>query len=205
MQHRHLTAVATALAAAFTALPALAETPFVGKTGPLRFEVDSAKSQMTFNADTVAEKVGGICKGVTGSFAVADAAAPEGTTGTISVPVAKMESGNAMRDEHMRKPEWLNAAAHPNITFAITKVSELKAAGTTATGKAIGRFTLNGVTKDIRAPVEIKYAAEKNMVKITTDLKVPLLDYGIKGSAGTVGDKVAAVVTVKCTVFAAAK
>ncbi len=204
MKNRFLISLATVVAS-LVALPAFADSPFTGKTGPLKFEVDSAKSQFSFNADTAAEKVGGIAKGITGSFSISDAAAPEGTSGTITVLVAKMESGNAMRDDHMRKPEWLNAAAHPTITFAIANVSDLKVTGNKATGKAHGKFTLAGVTKDITAPVEIVYSAEKNMVKVTTDLKVPLLEYGVKGSAGTVGDKVSAIVTVKCTLFAAAK
>ena len=204
MSKKFIIAVATTLAT-LGALPAFADTPFTGKTGPLNFEVDSSRSQFSFSADTAAEKVGGIAKGITGSFAIANAAAPEGTTGTITVPVMKMESGNAQRDDHMRKPEWLNAAAHPNITFAIASVSDLKVTGSAASGKAHGKFTLNGVTKDITAPVEIKYSAEKNMIKVTTDLKVPLLDYGIKGSGNTVGDKVAAIVSVKCTLFGVAK
>lgn len=204
MKNRLLISIATAIAA-LTALPAFADSPFTGKTGPLKFEVDSAKSTFAFNADTAAEKVGGVAKGITGSFSVADAAAPEGTTGTITVPTAKMETGNATRDEHMHSAEWLNAAGHPNITFAISKVSDLKVSGATATGKAHGKFTLNGVSKDIVTPVEIKYSAEKNMIKITTDLKVPLLDHGIKGKGGAVGDKVAAIVNVKCTLFAVGK
>ncbi len=119
MMNRFLLSIAT-IVATLTALPAFADSPFTGKTGPLKFEVDSSKSQFTFNADTAAEKVGGVAKGITGTFSLADAAAPDGTTGTITVPVAKMETGNAMRDEHMHSAEWLNAAGHPTITFYIT-------------------------------------------------------------------------------------
>lgn len=204
MMNRMLIALATTLAT-MTALPAFADSPFTGKTGALKFEVDSAKSQFSFNADTAAEKVGGIAKGITGTITIADATNAETTTGTITVPVAKMETGNAMRDEHMHSKEWLNAAGHPQISFAITKVTDLKVNGAAATGKAHGKFTLNGVTKDITTPVDVKYSAEKNMIKVTTDLKVPLLDYGVKGSGGAVGDKVNAVVTVKCTLLGNAK
>ncbi len=204
MMNRFLVTIATVVAT-LTALPAFADSPFTGKTGPLKFEVDTAKSSFAFNADTAAEKVGGVAKGITGSFSIADAANAESTTGTITVATAKMETGNATRDEHMHSAEWLNAAGHPTITFAISKVSDLKVAGATATGKAHGKFTLNGITKDIVTPVEIKYSAEKNMVKVTTDLKVPLLDHGIKGKGGAVGDKVAAIVNVKCTLFGVAK
>ncbi len=204
MQNRFLISIATVVAT-LTALPAFADSPFTGKTGPLKFEVDSAKSSFVFNADTAAEKVGGVAKGITGSFAIADAAAPEGTTGSISVPVAKMETGNATRDEHMHSAEWLNAAGHPTITFDIAKVTDLKVSGTTATGKAHGKFTLNGIAKEISAPVEIKYSAEKNMIKVTADLKVPLLEHGVKGKGGAVGDKVNAIVNVKCTLFGTAK
>ncbi len=204
MKKRFLISIA-AVVATLSALPAFADSPFTGKTGPLKFEVDSAKSQFSFNADTAAEKIGGVAKGITGSFSIADAAAPEGTTGTITVPVAKMESGNATRDEHMHSKEWLNAAGNPNITFTISKVSDLKVTGNKASGKAHGKFTLNGIAKDIVAPVEIAYSAEKNMIKVVTDLKVPLLEHGIKGSGGAVGDKVNAIVNVKCTLFATAK
>lgn len=204
MMNRFLVTLATTVAT-LSALPAFADSPFTGKTGPLKFEVDSAKSQFSFNADTAAEKVGGIAKGISGTITIGDAANAETTSGTITVPVAKMETGNAMRDEHMHSKEWLNAAGHPQITFAISKVGDLKVSGAAATGKAHGKFTLNGVTKDITTSVELKYSAEKNMIKVTTDLKVPLLEYGIKGSGGAVGDKVNATVTVKCTLFGVAK
>ena len=204
MKNRLIIALATTIAS-LTALPAFADSPFTGKTGALKFEVDGSKSQFAFNADTAAEKVGGVAKGISGTISVGDATNPASTTGTITVPVAKMETGNAMRDEHMHSKEWLNAAGHPTITFAIESVSDLKVNGAAATGKAHGKFTLNGITKTIATPIEIKYSAEKNMVKVTTDLKVPLLDHGVKGSGGAVGDKVNAIVTVKCTLFAAAK
>lgn len=197
----------TFLVIATIALPtiAFAETPFVGKTGPLNFEVDSGRSQFTFSADTPAEKVAGTAKGINGSFKIADASNPETTSGTVNVPVAKMESGNNLRDEHMRGSEWLNGGAHPNITFVIEKVTEIKANGNKASGKAHGKFTLNGVTKAITAPVQIVYAADKNMVKVTTQFKVSLADHQIKGQAGQIGSRVSPIVDVTCTLFAAAK
>lgn len=204
MKIRMLTTIVAA-ASLLAALPAFADSPFTGKTGALKFEVDSSKSQFAFNADTAAEKVGGIAKGITGTITVADATAPEGTTGTITVPIAKMESGNAMRDDHMRKPEWLNAGAHPNITYTISKVSDLKVTGNKASGKAHGKFSLNGIAKDLVTPVDIIYSADKNMIKVSTDLKVSFSEHGIKGTAGTVGDKIAPIVNVRCTLFAAAK
>ena len=45
MMNRFLVTLATTVAT-LSALPAFADSPFTGKTGPLKFEVDSAKSQL---------------------------------------------------------------------------------------------------------------------------------------------------------------
>ncbi len=185
--------------------PALASSPFAGKTGPLSFAVDSGKTQFKFLSDAPMEKVPGTADGVTGEIKVADAADPAGTTAKITVPVAKMKTGNDMRDKHMQGPEWLNAGANPTITFEINKFEVGKVDGNRASGKAIGKFTMNGKSVDKALAVDIAYAADKNAIKITTKFKVSFKDHAVKGKGDIIGTKVSPEVEVDCTLYAAAK
>ncbi len=200
------TLIATfSLVLAALAVPAFADTPFTGKTGALTFTVDSGKSQIKFLSEAPAEKIPGTADGAGGEFKVADATAPGGTSGKIIIPVARMKTGNDMRDKHLQSAEWLNAAANPNITFDIERVEITKVDGNRASGKAHGKFTLNGksVAKDMT--IDIAYAADKNALKITSRFKVSLRDHDIKGKAGIVGAKVGEVIEVDATLYANSK
>ncbi len=187
---------------------AYADDLFAGKTGALNFTVDGGQTQFKFISDMPAERIQGTAKGVSGSFAVADATKPDTTTGKIDVPVAKMETGNPMRDGHLQSEEWLNAKANPNVSFAIDKVDgvrDVKADGgkSTAAATAHGTFTLNGVGKRMSMPIQITYKDGK--LKVAAKFKVSLKDYSIKGKAGVVGAKVGETIDVDCTLYANAR
>lgn len=198
---RFVLAAHVAVAGGALALPALADSPFATKTGALSFDIDSAKSQFKWDASGPAEVIKGTAEGVSGSIKVANAADASTTSGSLSVPVARMRTGNAKRDEHLQGPEWLNSSVHPNVTFAIQRVEGM--AG--GRGTAVGSFTLNGVSKPLSAPVEVKYAADKNALKVTTTFKVSLKDYNVKGKAGFVGNKVGEVISVEAVIYATGK
>lgn len=184
---------------------ALADSPFTGKAGTLTFAVDRSRSTCKFLSDAPAEKISGTAKSVSGEFIIADAANPAGTTGKISVPVANMETGNGIRDSHLRGPDWLNGGNFPNLTYAIQNVSGLAVTGNRASGKANGSFGMNGKTKDIIAGIDLAYAADKNLLKVTSKFSVSLKDFAIKGKAGVVGNKVGETIAVECTIYASAK
>ena len=196
---------ATVAAFLAVAAPALANSPFAGKTGALSFSVDSAKTQFKFLSDAPMEKVPGTADGVTGEISVADAANPASTSAKITVAVARMKTGNDMRDKHMQGAEWLNAAANPTISFEISKFEIGKVEGNRASGKAVGRFTMNGKAIDKSIPVDIAYAADKNALKVTTKFKVSLKDHGVKGKGDIIGTKISPEVEVDCTLYAAGK
>ncbi len=191
------------------AAPAWADTPFVGKTGKLTFAVNAEKSEFKFASDAPAERIRGTAKGISGGFTVADATKPETTSGQITVPVAKMQTGNPIRDGHLQGPDWLNTKVNPNVSFDIDKVDirSAKAEGDkgTAEGTAHGSFTLNGVAKKLSFPVQISYLTASGALKVTTKFKVSLKDYNIKGKAGLVGSKVGEVIDVDATLYATAR
>lgn len=201
---RHLITAAI-LATSAIALPALADTPFAGKTGALSFAVDSGKSQLSFLSDAPMEKFKGTAEGISGDFKVADAASPGSVTGKIVVPVAKMKTGNDLRDTHMKGPDWLNAGANPNITFEIEKADLGKIEGNRASGKAHGKFTLNGKTVAKEMAIDVAYAGDRNAIKVTAKFRVSLKDHDIKGKAGAAGSKVGEVIDIEATLYGTGK
>jgi polyisoprenoid-binding protein YceI len=46
-------------------------------------------------------------------------AADGAVRGTLTVPAATLNTKNAKRDEHLRSSDFLNVAAHPDITFVV--------------------------------------------------------------------------------------
>jgi polyisoprenoid-binding protein YceI len=189
---------------------AFADSPFTGKTGKLTFAVNSDKSEFGFISDAPAERMHGTAKGVGGSFTVADATNAETTSGQVTVPVERMETGNPMRDTHLHGPEWLNAKVFPKIAFDIEKVGNIhnvKAAADkgTADGSAQGTFSMNGVGKKMSVPVQISFLPATGMLKVTTKFKISLKDYNIKGKAGMVGNKVGEIIDVEATLYATGK
>lgn len=172
---------------------ALLSLPFMAHAGDF-------EGQFKFTSKAPKEDIFGTAKGT----AALTGSAKDLTSlkGTITVPVASMMTGNNMRDEHLRSPTWLDAAAHPNITFAIKSVvvvsSEDKGKYTQAELKVTGDFTLHGVSKEITAPVTAKIKPD-GKAKLTTDFSIALADYKVEGKAGVVGDKVGSSIECKAS------
>ena len=72
---------------------------------------------------------------------------------TFEIDVNSIDSNDAKRDEHLRGPDFFDAAKYPKMIFKSTKVSQ------SPNGLQItGDMTLHGVTKQIVLPV--KYVGE---------------------------------------------
>ena len=67
----------------------------------------------------------------------------------LTIAADSVDTRNGQRDDHVKSPDFLNAAEFPKITF--------KATGVKASGDSFdvtGKLTLHGVTKDVTAKVE---------------------------------------------------
>ena len=129
--------------------------------------------------------------------------------GSITVPVKTMETGNTVRDDHLRSPDWLDEAKYPNIFFEVESVAldgalseekGMKAAKVKVTGK----FTLHGVTTPLTSDATIKWK-EDGKAKITTSFTIALADYQVKGKAGIVGSKVGTTIGCEATLVGSLK
>lgn len=155
------------------ALVALA--PLLVSAQPVTFKVlDGGQSRATFKTEAPLETIVGNTSLVSGTV-IFDHDKPAAATGRIEVDLASLRTGIDMRDEHLRSPMWLDTANSPKATFDLTKVvlaGSLKPAQSLK-GKAYGKLTIRGVTRDIVADLTA------TSFPLTDALKNP--DFGFTG------------------------
>ncbi len=160
---------------------------------PIVFDFKDPKgvNAIQFALDSVLEPIAGTASGITGKVHF-DPENPAATTGKISVATKSLVVPNSMMNGHLLSDAWLNAPAHPEITFELTKLEEAKTAKNVTSATASGKFTLKGVTKEIKVPVTITYLADSfgkrinkpevkgDLIVLRGEFKITRGDYGIQ-------------------------
>lgn len=170
----------------------------VSSSGEQTFNFEDKRNQATFFSTTPLEDVTGISNAVSGkvTFDVSDI---KTLKGSISIPVASLDTGIELRNEHLVSANWMDAESYPNITFNIKSVSDVKVeADNKLSAKVIGDFTAHGVTKEVVASATITYLVESEQTKqrapgdllgVQASFNVTLSDYDIENMI--IGQKVA--------------
>lgn len=139
--------------------------------------------------------VWGRFNGLKGEFAL-DEGAPESSSLQFQVEAKNVDTGNAKRDEHLRSPDFFNAAQFPAITFKSTAV---KKAGDRY--EVTGDLTLLGVTKSITVSVDKTGQADTKQMGprmgFETTFTIKRSDFGMNKMMGAVGDEVKLIVAVE--------
>ncbi len=115
----------------------------------------------------------------------------------VSIDAASINTRLAKRDEHLRSPDFLDAAKHPTITFRSRKVEKTG----NGTLKMTGDLTIRGVTKEAVLQVEgptppVKDPWGNARVGGTASTKINRKDFGLVWNAAletggvVVGDEV---------------
>ena len=174
------------------------------------------RNTVTFRSEAPLEDIVGTTNEIRG-YIVFDPRNPMGgARGEIVVPVASLHTGIPMRDEHLRGPEWLDAAEHEQITFRIQKTSHVRRVKkgdgfVTYELTAEGPFTLRGGSQDLKTRVPLTYLEESEMTRgkmegdllaARTSFTVALEDFGIKGFEGAVGAKVGKTIDIDVSLMA---
>lgn len=175
-------------------------------TGEKNAEVTSDKSQITFVSTAPAEKIVGTAEGISGAFRMNMGDVSQ-TSGTLSFPVERMNTGNKLRDKHMQGADWLNAPAHPQITFRIDKLADIKLGEKQQDKQAFqamahGAVTVNGVEAPSQAAVTVTVLASGRVKIELTKLAVKLADHKVAGKQGAIGSKVGQTIDITGTIYA---
>lgn len=167
---------------------ALALVGGIASAGPIDFKIGNAggmKVSQVFAIDNDAafENFTGQTHNVQGSIAF-DPQSHKGG-GKITVDLSSIDTGIAMRNEHMRGEMWLNTAKFPTATFETTQVRYLGADRYRVSGK----LTLHGVTRPVSTEATVKYIKQSEATKkamftgdvlqLKTDFSVKLSDFGV--------------------------
>jgi len=126
------------------------------------------------------------------------------STADITIDAASINTRVAKRDEHLRSPDFLDAAKHPAITFRSKRVEK----GADGSLKMTGDLTIKGVTREAVLAVEGPTPAVKDpwgnlRVGGTATTKINRKDFGLTWNAAletggvVVGDEVEITIDVE--------
>jgi polyisoprenoid-binding protein YceI len=111
---------------------------------------------------------------------VADSANPANSSVEVTIATASIDTDVKMRDDHLRSPDFFDAAKYPTITFKSTKVEKRRGNNWTARGI----LTIHGVSKEIILPFKVTGPVKDAQVGARfgaeARLKLNRQDYGIK-------------------------
>lgn len=149
------------------AAPALADT----------YAIDKNHSEAAFQVRHILTKVRGTFRDFGGTINF-DKAKPENSSVEFRIKTGSIDTGVQKRDDHLRSPDFFDAATHPEIVFKSTRIVSKGNNKFDVTGD----FTLHGVTKQITLPVT--FLGEQKFMKGTkagfeTAVTINRKDYGL--------------------------
>jgi polyisoprenoid-binding protein YceI len=172
------------------------------------FYIDDPNSRnaASFTSEAPLESIVGTTSEVLGYVAFDPADPTKGGKGVVAVPVASINTGIPLRDEHLRSAGWLDAEKHPHIRFDIDSAKEVtkassKGGADTYELTLVGTLHLHGKQKKMDIPARISYLKESEKTKSfapgdllrgTATFTIHLADFGITGPKGMdiIGSKV---------------
>ncbi len=151
---------------------------YVFSTQPVQVAVTDTAGVANFNFRVTGIPVPGVVSGVQVKAAW-NPNALEGSKATVTVPLEKLNTGIALRDEHAKN--YLGVKAHPQATFKLDSLEGFSklSAGQSVQGKAKGIFNLNGVDHALTAPTTLTLDAAGKKLEVTTKFDVAFSDYKI--------------------------
>ncbi|MBI6550099.1 YceI family protein [Xenorhabdus lircayensis] len=114
----------------------------------------------------------------------------------VIIKTDSVDTNHAERDKHLRGPDFLNTAKHPEAKFTST---EVKKTGENYT--IIGDLTLNGVTKPVTLNAKLMGEGKDPWggyrAGFEANGKIKLKDFSIKGDLGPKSQEVELIITVE--------
>lgn len=149
-----------------------------------KFGISYQRTNISFESVTEFETVLGSSNQVSGQVKMD---VNQGTAQIeLEVPVTSLNTGIAMRDEHLRSEGWLDAEKHPVVSFVSKRARMTGQEKWTVNGD----LTIHGVTKNIGAevnvrliPLEVAQLAgleHGDWMKVSTTFDIKLSDFGVQ-------------------------
>ena len=130
------------------------------------FADESGRNQATFYSTTPFEDINGLTTKLHGNvtFDVNDFA--NTLKGEFVIPVASLKTGMEKMEKDLRSSSWLDADKFPNITFKISKVTNVKSLEPNKlSAEVTGEFTLHGITREVTTQDTVTYLDESEATR----------------------------------------
>jgi polyisoprenoid-binding protein YceI len=123
------------------------------------------------------------------------------STVTVTLPLDGLHTGVAKLDEHLKSPDFFDAAKFPDITFKSTKVEKSSATAL----KVTGDLTIHGVTKPATLNVKVNkigiFEIPQMKVKVPAagfdaDIVIKRSDFGVGAYVPAVSDEIPVHITL---------
>jgi polyisoprenoid-binding protein YceI len=178
----------------FTSLFIAASAPALAAS---KYDLDTTHTQVTFtwnhfgfsNPSANLEKI-------SGEFQF-DAADLTKSTIAVTLPLDGLHTGVPKLDEHLKSPDFFDAAKFPNVTFKSTKVEKAGAEQL----KVTGDLTVHGVTKPVTLAVKVNKVGENPMAKAASagfdaDVTIKRSEFGVDKYVPNVSDDIKVHITL---------
>lgn len=146
------------------------------------FGTHDARTTITFVSEAALETIHGITNKISGEIKTDKTGTR--ASGQIRAGVAALKTGIALRDEHLRSDQWLDAKKFPWITLRLVSAVEGK---DKKTWDYSADVTIKGTTKRITGKAKIvaipdrigKQLGAGSWVRVRTQFDVKLSDFGV--------------------------
>jgi len=174
---------------------ALANNANANAAAAVNFKIDPAHAFVMFKVGHLGVGTAwGMIKDPKGTLTLA----PDALTINLELDIAKMDSANAKRDEHLQGPDFFNAAQFPKATFKSTSSKPLENGNFEVTGD----FTIRDVTKSVT--VTLNKVGEKDLGQrfgyragFDTQFNINRFDYGVSYMPDGLGKDVTIFVSIE--------
>ncbi len=119
----------------------------------------------------------------------------------VTLPLADLDTHVSALDEHLKKPDFLDAGQYPVVTFKSTEVQPLGG----NKFKVTGNLTVHGVTKPVVLDATLNKVGPHPMTKAPSigfdaTASIKRSDFGVAGYVPNVGDEIAIRITTEGSV-----
>ena len=202
-----LAAATLVLCAGLSASAEEADTGLAGKT--FHFGTSAQRTNISFVSEADLETIYGTGNKMQGTITVDETGRL--AKGELRVGLRTLSTGIELRDEHMRQPQWLNAAEHPWITLEVTEAKAPMEGSSSRDWTYKAKLTIKGVTREVRGTARVvaiprslsaENLGEGDWVRVVAKFDVDISQHGVDVEGNGVVAKVSKVWNVKIDVYA---
>jgi polyisoprenoid-binding protein YceI len=166
-----------------------------------KFVIDPVHTNILFIADHLGySRMIGQFQEFSGEFTF-DGQTVENSAVSVTIRTASVDTDDQARDDHLRSPDFFNAAEFPEMSFASTAIERTG----DKTGKITGDLTLLGVTKPVtlevtfnqKAPHPLPQYSGVEVAGFSATTTIKRSDFGMSTFVPAIGDEIEIILEVE--------